>query len=147
MGQYFDFIGVERLSDDNTFRVTCPYCGQTNEYYTWDRRDDGMVYCTNCGSLVDTSQPASAAPQRRPAADTWGDSTSSSGFAPAPASPWTPPQKKSSGVNTGLIICIAIIAFLFIPWYIGLPIIACLYCYWSRNRQPRSPSRRTPQTW
>jgi hypothetical protein len=137
-------IGVERLSDNNTFRVTCPYCGQSNEYYTWDRRDDGLVHCTNCGSLIDTSH-AGAAP-KQPAPDTWNSSTSSSGSAPAPSTPWTAPPRKSGGANTAVIVILVIIG-LFTPLYIGIPLIICAACYWFQNRQPAAPSRRAPQTW
>ncbi len=147
MHQFSDSIGVERLSDNNTFRVTCPYCGQNNEYYTWDRRDDGLVHCTNCGSLIDTSHAGT--PPTQPAPDTWStssSSTSSSGFAPAPSGPWAPPPKKSGGANTVVLVILILIGF-FAPLYIGIPVLIGAFCYWLSKRQPSAPSRRAPQTW
>ena len=133
------------MSDSNTFRVTCPYCGQTNEYYTWDRRDDGLIHCSNCGSLVDTSRPAMSTPQRTPTSDYDTGSISSSGYAPAPSS--VPRAATTSGGNSWLLCC-AILSILFVPWYVGVPLGICLGIAWYQGKQQADRSRpRAPQTW
>lgn len=135
------------MSDNNTFRVTCPYCGQTNEYYTWDRRDDGLIHCSNCGSLVDTSRASTATPRATQPSDFSRDSTSSSGYAPAPQSdPWAASKAKSGG-NQWLLCC-AILSILFLPIIIGVPLGICLGIVWYQGRPKEDATRpRTPQTW
>lgn len=130
------------MSDSNTFRVTCPYCGQTNEYYTWDKRDDGLIHCSNCGSLVDTSRQVTERPRATPPPDYSMGSTSSSGYAPAPRS--APPVVKSGG-NQWLLCC-GVLSILFVPWWIGVPLGICLLIMWYQGKQ-KSSGPKTPQTW
>ncbi len=93
---------VETATSVEGIKIKCPNCGAVYIYKDEQRLEDGRVKCQNCAKILDAVGEEVVIYQ---------DST-------------VPEESDSSNA---MLCCIILVILLFVPWFISVPLIICIF--------------------